>query len=251
MRDVKTWLVATLFAGLGAAPAMAALVTLSGTHVDVTYDDTQLGLFGTPTLVGDSLFLSVNQLQVESLNGSGSAMISTSLAGLVFSPKGGWRLSAFDLASFGDYVLNGAGSAVQVEGSLSAFNVASAATTLTQALLQVDPLTPLDVADGNNQNWTATARLDGSTAAAGTNVFGSQPSAVGLRLDSRLTATTAAGNGFRQAFVEQKFSGLRIDVRADSATVPLPATLPLVGLGLWLVARTSRRCATSASHAPN
>lgn len=228
-------------------PSAAALQTLTGSNFDVVYDDAQLGLFSAPTLVGDSLFFTFNNFIAESLNGNGAVSTNSTISGLVFKAKGGYRFGAFDLAEFGDYSLGGTGSMVQVQGQLRAFNLASALYTQTTAQLQVNPSTPLTVSDGLNHDWNATARIDASTAPVplpfGTvsNVIQSNPDQVGLTIENRLTAfTDPNATGFRQAFIEKKFAGVQMTVAPPSA-VPLPPSMALLAAGLGALAFVVRR----------
>lgn len=228
-------------------PAAAALQTLTGSNFDVVYDDARLGLFGAPTLVGDSLFFTFNSFVAESLNGNGAVSTNSTISGLVLKAKDGFRFGAFSLAEFGDYTLSGPGSMVQVQGQLRAFNLASSLFTQTTGQLQLNPLTPLTINDGLNHDWNATARIDASTApvplpfGTATNVILSNPDQVGLAIENRLTAfTDPNGTGFRQAFIEKKFAGVQMTVAPPTA-VPLPPSLALLGAGLGALAFIMRR----------
>ena len=230
-----------------AAPAAAALQTLTGSNFDVVYDDAQLGLFSAPTLVGNSLFFTFNNFVAESLNGNGAVSTNSTIAGLVFTAKDGYRFGAFNLAEFGDYTLSGSGSLVRLQGQLRAFNLASALSTQTTGQLQVNPSTPLTFNDGQNHDWSATARIDAATAPVPlpfgtvTNVILSNPSQVGLAIENRLTAfTDPNGAGFRQAFIEKKFAGVQMTV-APPSPVPLPTPVALLAAALAAMAFIVRR----------
>lgn len=228
-------------------PSAAALQTLIGSNFDVVYDDTRLGLFSAPTLVGDSLYFTFNNFVAESLNGNGAVSTNSTISGLVFKAKEGYRFGAFNLAEFGDYTLRGSDSMVQVQGQLRAFNLASALFTQTAGQLQVNSSTPLNINDGLNHDWSATARIDASTAPVPlpfgtvTNVILSNPDQVGLAIENRLTAfTDPSAIGFRQAFIEKKFAGVQMTVTPPSA-VPLPPSMALLGAGLGALAFIVRR----------
>ena len=232
-----------------AAPAQqvrAALVTLTGTHFDLTYDTTQLGLFGAPTLAGDSIFFTFSGFVAESLNGAGVVTQNSTIAGLVLQARNGFQFGAFNLAEFGDYKLAGSGSSVHIGGQLRAFNLASAINTQTTRALALSGSTPLNLNDGALHDWLGTARIDSSTAPVGvppdfgpaTNVILSRPERVGMSIENQLTAyTDADAAGFRQAFIEKKFAGVQMTVSA----VPLPPSATLLGaglgVGLWLFLR--------------
>lgn len=226
----------------------AALVTLTGTNFDLTYDTTKLGLFGAPTLVADTLFFTPNNFFAESLNGAGADTTNSTVTGLVLTAKNGYKFGAFELAEFGDYLISGAGSLVRVQGQLRAFNVASSLVTQTTNALTVNPLTPLTLNDGLLHDWNANARIDSSTSPVpvpfGTvqNVILSNPEAVGLTIENRLTAyTDPAGSGLREAFIEKKFAGVQLTVTPPSA-VPLPAAAWLMLSGIGALGVAARRC---------
>lgn len=224
----------------GCTVATAAPVSIIGTDIDLTYDSALLGSFGTPTLVGNTLFFTLNEQRVVSTNGAGSQVLSSLLAGISLQAKNGFRFGAFDLAVFGDYRLNGAGSQVQAGGQLRAFDAAQPGAAVMAATLQADAGLPLNINNGNNQNWAALAHIDGDTAAAGGghNAIAAGADRVGLEIDLLLSAyTDPMQAGPRLAFIENKFSGLMVNiVRAEPLPLSAPSTLALLApllLGLW------------------
>lgn len=228
------------------APAQAALVTLVGTNFDLTYDDSLLGIFSAPTLVGNSVFFSFNSFVAESLNGAGVVTRNSTASGLKLTAKNGFQFGAFSLAEFGDYKLNGPGSSVQVSGQLRAFNWDSPLNTQTSKSVVVSASTPLNVNDGQLHDWVATARIDNTTLpvavpsifGVATNVILSNPNHVGITIENQLTAYTEPGSsGFRQAFIEKKLGGVQMTV----SPVPLPPSVALMGAGLGVVAWIVRR----------
>lgn len=234
------------------APAGAALVTLTGSQFDLTYDTTKLGLFGAPTLTGNTLSFTFNNFSAQSLNGAGAVNTNSTIAGLEFTAKNGFQIGAFDLVEFGDYTISGNGSFVRVQGQLRAFDLVQPLTTQTTANLLVSALTPLNINDGANHDWSASARIDASTPTVLPSLFNAITAGsgrVGMTIENRLTAyTDPASSGFREAFIEKKFVGVGLQVTVTPAPVPLPPTaaLTLLGLtGLAVVARRRRRSAGS------
>ena len=225
--------------------AHAALVTLSGTQFDLTYDTTKLGSSGVPSLVGNTPTLTLNTFAAEALNGAGAVTKNSTVSGLMLNAKSGFQFGSFDLVEFGDYTLNGNGNFVRVQGQMRAFNTGQALTTQTSANLIVNPLTALTINDGNNQNWSASARIDAFTSAALPslfNVINSNPNEVGLTLENRLTAyTDPSGSGFRQAFIEKKFVGVGVQVTVLPAAVPLRPSAALTIAGLAAIALLAHR----------
>lgn len=229
----------------GAAPSHAALVTLTGTQFDLTYDTTKLGLFGAPSLVGNTLSFTLNTFAAQSLNGVGAVSTNSTVSGLVLTARNGFQFGAFDLLEFGDYSLSGSGSFVRVSGQLRAFNTAQALTTQTSANLLVNPLTPLNINDGNNHNWVAGARIDAFSPMALPSLFNvitTMPEEVDLTIENRLTAyTDPAVSGFREAFIEKKFVGVGVQVTVLPAAVPLPPSAALTLAGLAVIALLAHR----------
>jgi hypothetical protein len=236
-------ILAAALASLLVAPAQALIITLPGTNFDLTYDDTKLGLFGAPVLVGDTIQFTISDFNAQSLGGAGAVPRNSTISGLVLTAKGDFQFGAFDLAEFGDYTLSGAGSSVRVQGQLRAFDLANSLNTQTTNSLVVSPLTPLTLVDGINHDWTASARIDASTAAVpgpggAINVIVSNPDAVGLTIENRLLAyTEPTGSGFREAFIEKKFSGVSLTV----SPVPAPPALWMFGAGMVALGIYRRR----------
>ncbi len=108
---------AGLLAGLSHTPANASLVTVSGTNVDFIYDDSLLGLYGTPTISGDNLFFSPTQFRSSSLNGAG--MSSTSATTYIdIHAHDGYSFGSLALTEIGDYKLLGQNSFVNIGGEM-------------------------------------------------------------------------------------------------------------------------------------
>lgn len=234
--------VLALASGMSAVPAQAALVTLSGSNFDLVYDDALLGLFGAPTLVGDTFFFTPVNFRAESLNGAGAVTTNSTISGLTLIAKNNYVFGSFLLAEFGDYQLIGGGSTVSVAGQLRAFDIANPIFTQTTSNLAVNPLTPLNLNDGINHDWQASASITGSTPVipGQTNVIASGATSVGLTLENRLTAyTDPSGIGLQQAFIEKKFAGTGITVTVSP--VPVPPALGLLVAGLAGLSWVGRR----------
>lgn len=237
-----------------APAAQAELVTISGADFDLTYDTTQLGLFGAPSLVGNSIFFTFSGFVAESLNGQGAVTQNSTISGLVLTARNGFQFGELVLVELGDYKLSGAGSRVDVQGRLRAFDMAAPITTQTLAALTLEPNSDLSTADGLLHEWAATARIDGDSAVqqvpsvfgVATNAILARPQALGVSIENQLTAyTEGASPGLHQAFIEKKFAGVQMLV----APVPLPSTAALAGAGLlagwglWLRGRQHRKTA--------
>jgi hypothetical protein len=160
--QTRPWL--TLGAGLLLATAVHAdVVTLSGHQFDLRYDTAEVGLFGTPTLVGNTILFTPSAFSAQSLNGAGTFNVSSSLA-IELVAHSGFRFGSLGIGEAGDYRLSGAGSSVGVSGLFSASGAGSVAT----AGLALSAATPLSLAADSLHDWvaSATSRRRGSARPA-------------------------------------------------------------------------------------
>lgn len=227
---------------LGAAgSAQAAQHTLVGANFDVTYDDTQLGLFGAPTLSANSLFFTFNNFEAASENGAGLIAKQSAITGLVLTAKNGFQFGSLQLVETGVYEVQGSGDYVDVEGQFTAFDVANPIATITADGLAISPATPLTIVGAGLKSWLGGALIDSSTLALPgmTNLFLLSPTRIGLTIDNTLTAyTDPNGTGPRSAYVSKNFAGVGVTV----SPIPEPATSALLAAGLGvLVLLSSRR----------
>jgi hypothetical protein len=231
----RTLALAAALSTLLAAPAQAAIITLVGTNFDLTYDDTKLGLFGAPVLFGDTIQFTLSPFAATAPAAGGASNRNSTVSGIVLTAKDGFRFGAFDLSELGEYELAGDGSLVRVQGQLRAFNVADSLNTQTTSSLRVSASTPLTLADGIAHDWAAAARVDETTApvpvsgGTATNVILSNPAAVGIAIDNRLTAfTDPAFTGTREAFITKTPNGVQLHV----SPIPAPPAMWTFGAGL-------------------
>jgi len=241
-RNCAAWLCAVVLAGFS-GKAAAALVTLSGTAFDVTYDTNQLGLFGTPQLVGSTVFFTPSAFDVQSPNFNGTGVFSydtftrSSSVWLRISGHTGAQVSAVDYRANGDYLLQGQMSTVSVAGSVRASDPASSLVASQALVLGA----PLDVR-GSLTNWNGEALLNLPPAQWNLGV-------IDIVLDSTLIATTNVLDPAPdplKALVEQRYGGARLNLLFGQPTgVPSPGSLALVALGMSLLVVTRRRMSGS------
>ena len=206
--------------------ALAASVTLSGSTVDFTFDDTLLGLFGQPTLSGDTLSFTPVDFQAESLNGAGYSLTNNTM-NIEVSAHDGWSFSTVGLVERGDYLLLGGGSTADVAGQVRVYDVDQPLTDMTAGIAAT---AALDQTGPGTHNWTADTSAD-LTAWEDTRT-------VNVTVQNLLLASTSGQTSL--AFVDKKYVGLTPTTFAVS---PVPeaqvSALMLAGLGLigWQVGR--------------
>lgn len=236
---MKRHLVYTVLGLFITSPAFAAIQTITGANFDLVYDDTKLGLFGTPSLAGNNIFFTPNNFKAESLNGAGVVTTNSTINGMQLVAKNGFQFGSIDLTEFGDYLMRGPESFVSVNGQLRAFDGANFAATNTSASLIVSPSTPLTIIDGFNHDWVAAASITNATASkSGLTGWLSNASIVNITVENLLTAYTEAGPGPEQAFIEKKAIGVGLVV---TSAVPEPGVWSSLSAGLFLLGMMASR----------
>jgi hypothetical protein len=217
--------------------ARADIVTLYGTDFNVVYDSTQLGLFGTPQLIGDYLVFTPNAFVAQSLNGAGTVTTSSLAQDIQLVANPGYQFGNLSVEAVGDYLMQGPGTSVGVSGTFTAANAAQPASQTAAPLVVASPL---NIANGIVQNWSGGASISGA------NPWIAQAGTIDVSLSNILTATTTPGNGDSQAFIQEKFSSVELVIDPQQTPVPLPGTLWMALSGLAGLALFSRRAARSA-----
>ena len=196
-------------------PVQAAIVTVDGDNVRFTYDDSTL--YGTATVIGDSIFFQPTTFRAESLNGAGPVSVSEMLSVRVEVLTAGFWLDEFALLEQGDYFLNGSGASVSASGSfevdsnLSAFSASNA--TSAGAL----------VTQGVTTEWTIDSYIKLSDTVGWFGDFD-----VDVNIDNNLTAETLALG--EEAWIEKKLGAVGLTVTA--VPVPAAAWLFMSALGM-------------------
>ena len=208
---------------LAAAPAQAAMVTLSGSTVNYTFDDSLLGLFGTPAISGNTLSFTPNAFKAKSANGDGYTLTDSTI-NVIASLKPGYVFSKVGLSEGGDYLLIGGGSSVNVTGQLRVFDPAQPLGMHGYSSITPAPAMPLDLMGPPTENWRATAGFPNLGALP---AYKSSAS-LNFTIENLLLADTVSGNSL--AFIQKKFVSLNV------VTAPVPEVkdwaLMLAGLGL-------------------
>jgi hypothetical protein len=208
-----------LFAGA----AQSAIITQNGNTVSFTYDDAGLGLFGTPTVSGDSFFFTPTNFKAQSIN-TGSLGFGNTASTTAVTIKALQNTSSIDSISLterGDYnqmnvVDNTMSHAkVGVGGQIRALDVATQ-DEVTSQISHAAFATTAD--DFTTTNWTGTASVDTTSLSS---------KAITLTIQNLLFAVSPTVGDY--AFVEKKFAGLKVSTSA----VPLPAAVWLFGAALF------------------
>ena len=222
-RSIILLFVLGAFAFANAVSADEVTVSDPGSSFDLIYDTDNLGLFGVPTLVNNTVFFTPTTFFALSEDGvpplgDGEEITNSTVVFRLVAKDPSTLLQNFQVQANGDYRLDGAGTSVDVDGQIRLFDPEDPFNQFTDHLTTSSDLT---IADSNTHDWVATAAIGFSGA-----------NEVVITLQNILTASsTMLGTS---AFIEKKFEGVQISV------IPLPAAAWLFGsslLGLGLVRR--------------
>lgn len=208
---------------LGVGAAQAATQTLSATAFDISFDDSVVGLFGTPTLLGNSLFFAPGGSPGFTAQTAGGIDVTNSTFAFTITANPGFTLDTFTLLESGDYFFFGDTAGVSATGQLRVKPLAPNSAVMTSGLAGT-PFTANASFDFNTRDWSAGASIS------------SGPISVGQVSIQNILAAYADGD-FAYAFIEKKNVELAIGVSA----VPEPETYALMLAGIGMLGFASRR----------
>lgn len=143
---------AALVAGLVAAGSVQA-VTLSGDNVTFTFDDALLGLFGTPSVAGDSLLFTPTTFIAKTV-GTGIDLANATMNIQVAVKSSSMKLESVNLAESGDYLLfaplGPSNMGVNVTGQLRAIDLGDFSNKAVTAIASG----PLGATGMNSASWS-------------------------------------------------------------------------------------------------
>lgn len=216
-------LVATALISTG---ALAATQTLDAGNYSISFDDSLLGLFGTPMLTasGDLAFSPSGTPGFSAQTGSGFNFTNSTVA-LTITADAGYQLTGFNLIEKGDYFKIGAGSEVAVLGQLRVQDLVNANVNLSNSIASA---VPLDVTSSSFANLATTDW----TASASIGQFATGKAAVSI---DNILGAYVPNSGY--AFIEKNNIFLDISV----AAVPEPESFAMLLAGLGIVGAMARR----------
>lgn len=201
----------TLFA------ASAQAVTYTGTDVSFTLDTDLVGLFGTPTVSGNTLNFAPPAFSSSSADGAGYILVNQTI-NITVTANTGFELSGVSLLESGTYSLTGAGAYVEASGQLRVFDLD-------------DPL-------NNEVTGSIVATLGQNTWSANPNAiipvvgWGGADSVVsGVKVTLENLLITDSLNLGDNAIISKTFAGVTVSV----SPVPEAHTYAMMLAGLGLV----------------
>lgn len=218
-------LAALIATALISTSALAATQTLDAGNYTISYDDSLLGLFGTPTLSasGDLVFTPSGSPGFSAQTSSGMTFTNSTVA-LTITADAGYKLTSFNLLEKGDYYKLGSDSEVAVFGQLRVQDLGSSSANLSSNIASA---TPLNV----TSSFSKLATTDW-TASASVGQLSTDRAIVSIE---NILGAYVPTSGY--AFIEKKSAVLDINVTA----VPEPQSFAMLLAGLGVVGAMVRR----------
>ena len=203
---------------------------LEGATVCFVYDPNNIDpKYGTPSVSGDTIFVTPTDFLALSENTTGSVPV-TGTGTIQVVAKPGYVLDGINFGEVGDYRMTPGATSVDVDPYLRVFDWANPIFG-TEDTLFVPVTGDLTIKDGNLHNWSAAGGFDLTTPTwDGINH-------VGLTLQNTLEAVSLAAG--ESALIQKKAIGSSVDV--STSPVPVPAALWLFGSGLLGLVGVARR----------
>jgi len=223
------------------AQAQAVPVTVVGATVSFTFDSALAGLFGAPSVSGDSLYFTPTSFKAQSSSGAGFAVTSQTF-NVAVTANAGHQIAGAALTESGDYFninTNFAGNeGVAVGGQFILRDLDSPfAAPVSANIVASAPLTATTtLATFGTANWTAGASVNVPLGWGGQDGI---VEGVNLTLQNILIASSL--NAASSAFIEKKFAGIEI----ITTPVPEPANYAMFLAGLGILGYLARRRAAA------
>lgn len=199
---------------------LAIPLTIAGTHVSFTYEDSLAGLFGTPVVAGDSFYFTPTEFEAQSI-GQGLVVTSETF-NVTVTANSGYVITSAQLNEEGDYYKLGPDGDVAVGGKLIVRDLAAPLTSISSSITPTTSLemtTSLD--DFELTGWDAIVYVDLPDA------WGSVD---GINVTIKNVLLAYSPSAGSSSYIGKTFAGLTV------ATSPVPETkhytMLLAGLGL-------------------
>ncbi|MBT8444491.1 MAG: VPLPA-CTERM sorting domain-containing protein [Gammaproteobacteria bacterium] len=206
----------------------ATAITQLGTDVSFTYDENTL--FGTGMVVGNSILFLPTDFKATSNNTDGAVTTSETLNITVdVTSGGGYEITNFQLAEFGDYTLSGTSSSVTASGRLQVSSNTSTCgifPCVDSEIFNVGGLSTV----GATTEWTGGVGIDLVDTAG----WGSDSSVV-AQIQNNLSATSTVFG--ESAMIQKKGEGVGLIVNP----IPVPAAVWLFGSALGVLGWMRRK----------
>jgi hypothetical protein len=216
MESKRSWRLAVL--AICAVSVAQASVDWSNPSGSTTYFDwsnghNETGLFGSPIVISDNTFLFFPSLfRAEASNGATNTKTDTLTFDL--QVKDNFCLSGIKVTEYGDYGVLGQNSSVSASGELKLESLVNS-SSLTTAII-MNPTFPVY---SGAAMWSGQAQLTGTFC-----------NSVRISVSNELVAISSANT---TTYIEKKYLGSAIEI----TFIPEPATLAILGLGMWFVGR--------------
>jgi hypothetical protein len=216
----KAFKVSLLALALLSAHAQAAEYRLDGATFDIVFkNDAAFGLFGTPTLEGNTLFFTPDQFSAKSTTNQWD--ITNSTISFWIEADAGHHLASANLVEQGDYSLLGKSAYASVAGQTRVVDIRTPSKSLAIGLTGAKNLATTSI--GETTNWEASSL----------QTFEKDASRVKFTIENVLFANAGSEGGY--AFVEKKYVGLTV------SAVPEPESYAMLLAGLGLIGAIARR----------
>lgn len=203
-----------------------ASITIEGSDVSFTYDNSLANLFGTPKVSGNSLIFAPTNFSSTSIGTSGWGDIVASQFAVTIQSLAGKTIESIGLTEKGDYKFKGPTPELDLSGSLTVTDLSNSVSTIKVNFIPTAPLFP---ETGLHNSWDAQANVTLNNLP--------NPSYSAL-VNISNTLTTGAFDLKDLAFINKTFVGL---TASTVTAVPLPQAVWLFGAGLMGLLSMSKR----------
>ncbi|MES2664069.1 MAG: PEP-CTERM sorting domain-containing protein, partial [Pseudomonadota bacterium] len=218
-------LTAGVFALALSTGANAAMVEMAGDGFKISYDDSLVGLFGTPILAGNSIEFAPGGSPGYTAQTDSGVDVTNSTFSMVVTADEGKFLDGFNLSEQGSYFSFGDSAGVDVSGKLT-----------VKPLVPNGPIMSETIASDSSFEGTATPSFEAKEWTSTTGFSDLNLTSAIVSIQSILAAYVVPPvAGASYAFIEKTNSSLLV------SAVPEPEVYAMMFAGLGLVGFVARR----------